>query len=170
MGPESEVPSHLRSIHAMSFIESIEVGTHHFKGVPKYDRDVTWQHFLETRAGLVPRVWSSQQSRHKSRNFFAWNNEDPTLTIINPILIMSSGPKDVTLPSCWDLLIWVGLGTSYPTWIGLECIVKVGHVEGPQHISAQFKGVGNSRPHHGDIIFPIAQWQFICLPQPLLLH
>jgi len=38
-GPKSQVPSHLRSIHAILAIESMEVGTYHFTQGSKYDMD-----------------------------------------------------------------------------------------------------------------------------------
>ena len=40
MGPMSSISSHLRSIHAISNVESTEVGTYHFMRGPKYDMDV----------------------------------------------------------------------------------------------------------------------------------
>ena len=44
-------------------------------------------------------------------NIFVYNNKDPTLMIINHILIVSWRSKVGTWSPCWDSLTWVGLGT-----------------------------------------------------------
>jgi hypothetical protein len=50
-GPKSQVPIHLRSIRAISIVESMEVETHHCTRGPKYERPSmtwmpTWQMFF----------------------------------------------------------------------------------------------------------------------------
>ena len=52
----SQVPSHSRSICAISVVESMEVGTYHFTRVPSPKSPSmtwmpTWQHFLKVRLG-----------------------------------------------------------------------------------------------------------------------
>ena len=59
------VPSHLMSINAISFVESMEVGTYHFTHglkslIPSMTWLSTWQHFLEMRVGTCVESWSSR--------------------------------------------------------------------------------------------------------------
>ena len=66
---DSQVPSHLRSIHAFSAIESLEVGTHHFILSPKsmYDVDA---HMATLFGG---EAWDLRGQFESSKNL------DPTL-------------------------------------------------------------------------------------------
>jgi hypothetical protein len=99
-GPKSQVTSHLRSIRAISAVESIEVGKYNFtRGskscVPSMTTWMsTWQHFLERRLGGL--CWELGQAKSQTQLskqvpwIFLWFFEAQEL------------------PACWDLLAWVG--------------------------------------------------------------
>ena len=70
-------PSHLRSIRAISIIESMKVGTYHFtqvskSQVPTMTWMTTWQHSLEVRLRTCIETWVEQKpiSQFKSQEFF----------------------------------------------------------------------------------------------------
>ena len=61
----SQVPSHLRSVRAISTVESMEVEAYHFarsptSQVPSMTWMPTWQHFLEVRLGTCVESWMEQ--------------------------------------------------------------------------------------------------------------
>ena len=51
-------------------------------------------------------------------NFFAYNDQDPTLILINHIWMMSWSSTVGTLPPCRDLVTRSGPGTLGPVWTG----------------------------------------------------
>ena len=70
--PKFKVPSHMRLIHAISTIESMEVGTYHFTRGPKsYVPSMTWifawQHFLKVRLGTCVASCLKQKARLNSQ-------------------------------------------------------------------------------------------------------
>jgi hypothetical protein len=59
---------HLRSICAISPVESVEVGTYHFTQGPKSQvlsttQMPTWQHFLEVKHENYVESWDEQKAR-----------------------------------------------------------------------------------------------------------
>ena len=52
-------------------------------------------------------------------NICALSNQESTLMIISHILVVTRGSKVGTLPPCWDLLTWVGLGpcVNHPSYL-----------------------------------------------------
>ena len=62
----SQVPSHMRSIRAISTVENIEVGTFHFTLGPKYDMNV----YMTTLFGSEAYVesWVKQKARPNSQH------------------------------------------------------------------------------------------------------
>ena len=53
-GPKPQVLSHLRSICAISIVESMKVGTYHFTWGPKSSSQVTWGHSVQSQ---LSRAW-----------------------------------------------------------------------------------------------------------------
>ena len=111
------VSSHLRSICAISAVESVEVQTNHFTWVPspKYDMDVYMVTLLWGEAWDLLRVGSSKNLDSPLNtspvNIFTWNNQDSTLMILIIHILLVSWVSEVgTLPPCSDLLTWVELG------------------------------------------------------------
>ena len=67
-GPRSQVPSHLRSIHAISAVESMEVGTCHFTWVP--GPKVTWGQSVQSRPF---RAWKLGLATVPGPKFQVWH-------------------------------------------------------------------------------------------------
>ena len=113
------IPSHLRSICAILAIESMELGpSYHFTQgpmhalSPKYD---TYAHVATLFGGEAHDLcwelgWAKSYTQLSTQ--VAWNNQNPTIMIINHILMVSWGSKVETMLPCSDLLTWVGLGAS----------------------------------------------------------
>jgi hypothetical protein len=80
----------------------------------------TWPYFLEVRLATCVESWVEEKARpnsqHKSREFFLHKLIKIQLWIMNRnhILMVFWVSKVGTLPPCWDLLTWVGLGTWDP--------------------------------------------------------
>ena len=88
---------------------------------PKFQ--VTWGQSVQSqplRAWKLGFITSHRVPSPKSHECFCINNQDPFLMIISHILMVSWGSKVGTLPPCWDLLTWVGLGTWDSMWTNLE--------------------------------------------------
>ena len=67
----AQVPSHLRSICAISAIESMEVGSYHFtwifeSWVSSMTWMSTWRHFSRARLGTSVESWVEQKARPRS--------------------------------------------------------------------------------------------------------
>ena len=61
----------------------MEVETYHF---PKYDKDACMATLFE---GELGQAISQNPIMKKSHEYFAYNNQDPTLMIVNYILMVS---------------------------------------------------------------------------------
>jgi hypothetical protein len=57
--------------------------------------------------GTCVASWVEQKAQPnpqpKSRNYFAYSVQDPTLLIVKHILVITGGSQVETLPPCWDL-------------------------------------------------------------------
>ena len=83
---------------------------------PKYDMDVYMTTLFGGKAwdlccevGRVKKLDPILNPRLV--NIFPSNDKDPTFIIFNHVLVITWGSQVGTLPPCWDLLTWVGLGT-----------------------------------------------------------
>ena len=85
----------------------------------------TWEHFSEVKLGTRVESWVEQKARPQLSTQVSWFFSHQIIKIrlhwIWTIFeCFSWGLKVGTLPSRWDLLTWVGLGTWDPMWIGLR--------------------------------------------------
>ena len=71
----------------------------------------TWQHLLKVRLEIGVESWLEEKATpNKSCKYFYIKSSRPSI-IINHGRMVSWGSQVGTLPPCWDLLTWVGLGT-----------------------------------------------------------
>ena len=97
--------------------------------VPNTTWTSTWQtSFVEARS------FCSIQLSTQVLRFSARNTQESTLMIVDHILTLSWGSKAETVPPCWDLLTWVGLGAWDPVWTNPRILIpqlhgshKLGH-------------------------------------------
>ena len=85
--------------------------------------NIFWRRGLRLVLRIVLSKMLDPTLKPSPTNMFAWNNEDLTLMIVNHMSMVSWGSKVGTLPPCWDLLTWVGLGTWDPTWTNPKYVV-----------------------------------------------